>query len=212
MSSKNNKKSNKNNSTRSNASKGYVKAKDVETKNTKVEEKIEEVEEVIEETFETKKEVKPKKKKEVRMESSNSNKVKIIGGVIAGIVLIAVIVVLVIKINNPQKKLEKYFKELSKIYYEEVYYGQLKNDETRKEFLAKYSTIGIKADLDNLVRAVSGRDDLPTSEEILAKFVNKDTGKECSRTSTKATFYPTEPYGKTDYKLEVKVECGYDKK
>lgn len=216
MSSNNKKKSNnKNNSTRSNASKGYVKAKDVAKKEVEeVKEEVEKVEEIKEEKTENKQKENNKKpsKKEVRMKEKNSNKIKIIGGVVAGLVVIALIVLLVIKLSNPQRKLEKYLKQLSKVYYEEVYYGAFNNDESRKEFLAKYTTLGIKTDLDNLVRAVSGRDDLPTSEEILSKFVNKKTGKECNRTTTKSYFYPVEPYGKTDYKLEVKVECGYDKK
>ena len=29
---------------------------------------------------------------------------------------------------------------------------------------------------------------------------------------TKVTFYPKAPYGKTDYKIEVTLDCGFDEK
>lgn len=103
-------------------------------------------------------------------------------------------------------------KELGKVYYEEVYYSSFNKEDERNEFLAKYTTLGIKTDLSNLVRSVASKNDLPSSEEILAKFVNKKTGKECNRTNTKVFFYPTKPYGVKDYKIDVKVDCGFEEK
>lgn len=143
---------------------------------------------------------------------SNKKNVTICASALAIILVIVLIIVFVAKGNNQQKKLEKYMKELGKVYWEEIYYPSFKDDATRSEHMAKYTTLGIKTDLNNLVRAVAGRNDLGNSEEILAKFVNNETGKECNRSSSKVYFYPYEPYGASDYKLEVELVCGFEEK
>ena len=211
--SKNVKKTNKpkTNNTRSAAAKGYVK----ETK------KVEVVEEAPKKKAEVKEAVKTlvreeEPKKEVKKAKKDSKKcnilsVKNISIAVATLVVVVVTVICIVKANNPQKKLEKYMKELGKVYYEDVYFASFGKEDERSEFLAKYTTLGIKTDLNNLVRAVASKEGLPTSEEILAKFVNKKTGKECNRTTSKVFFYPQEPFGKTDYKIEVVVECDYEK-
>ena len=203
----------KTNNSRSSAAKGYVK----ETKNV-VTEEVKPTEKEVKEAVKTLvREEEPKKeaKKEVKKEKKTKKtsiftKKNIIVGV-AVVAVVAIAVVLVLVLNNPQKKLEKYMKQLGKVYYEEVYYSSFNKENERSEFLAKYTTLGIKTDLSNLVRAVASKDGLPNSEEILAKFVNKKTGKECNRSTTKVFFYPEEPFGKTDYRIEVQVDCGYEK-
>ena len=197
----------KTNNSRSAAAKGYVK----ETKKVEVETKTEkEVKEAVK-TLVREEEPKKEIKKEKKTKKSNIFTKKNICICVSSIVLVAVIIVLCIVLNNPQKKLEKYMKQLGKVYYEEVYFASFGKEDERSEFLAKYTTLGIKTDLNNLVRAVASKEDLPTSEEILAKFVNKKTGKECNRTTSKVTFRPQEPFGKTDYEIDVVVECGYEK-
>jgi cytochrome oxidase assembly protein ShyY1 len=197
----------KTNNSRSAAAKGYVK----ETKKVEVETKTEkEVKEAVK-TLVREEEPKKEIKKEKKAKKSNIFTKKNICIGVAAIAVVAIVVVLVIVLNNPQKKLEKYMKQLGKVYYEDVYYSSFEKDNERSEFLAKYTTLGIKTDLSNLVRAVASKNGLPTSEEILAKFVNKKTGKECNRSTTKVFFYPEEPYGKNNYRIEVQVECGYEK-
>lgn len=199
----------KTNNSRSAAAKGYVK----ETKKVEVEE-VKTTEKEVKDAVKTLvREEEPKKevKKEKKTKKSNIFTKKNICICVSSIIVLAVIIVLCIVLNNPQKKLEKYMKQLGKVYYEEVYFASFGKEDERSEFLAKYTTLGIKTDLNNLVRAVASKEDLPTSEEILAKFVNKKTGKECNRTTSKVTFRPKEPFGKTDYEIDVVVECGYEK-
>lgn len=197
----------KTNNSRSAAAKGYVK----ETKKVEVETKTEkEVKEAVK-TLVREEEPKKEVKKEKKANKSNIFTKKNVCICVSSIVALVVIIVLFIVLNNPQKKLERYMKQLGKVYYEEVYFESFSKDNERSEFLAKYTTLGIKTDLSNLVRAVASKEGLPSSEEILAKFVNKKTGKECNRTNTKVFFYPQEPYGKTNYRIDVQVECGYEK-
>ena len=199
----------KTNNSRSSAAKGYVK----ETKKV-VTEEVKPAEKEVKEAVKTLvREEEPKKvtKKEKKAKKCGIFTKKNICIGVAAIAVVAIVVVLVIVLNNPQKKLEKYMKQLGKVYYEDVYYSSFSKDDERSEFLAKYTTLGIKTDLSNLVRAVASKNGLPTSEEILAKFVNKKTGKECNRSTTKVFFYPEEPFGKTNYRIEVQVECGYEK-
>ena len=109
--------------------------------------------------------------------------------------------------GNEEKKLTSELETLGKNFYENFYYEQIgSNDEERANFLSKYSTIGIKVDLDNLARTLDNKD------EVLAKFVNSKTKQECNKTNSKITIYPQDPYGKSNYKLEVTLDCGYDKK
>ena len=129
----------KTNNSRSSAAKGYVK----ETKKVTVEEvkpvedkKVKEAVKTLVREEEPKKEV--KKEKKAKKASIFTKKNICIG--VAAIAVVAIVVVLVIVLNNPQKKLEKYMKQLGKVYYEEVYYGSFSKDNERSEFLAKYTT------------------------------------------------------------------------
>ena len=129
--------------------------------------------------------------------------------IILGIIVLAVLAVVLIFAfsNNEEKKLTSELETLGKNFYESFYYDQIgSNDEERSKFLSKYSTIGIKVDLDNLSRTLDNK------EEILKKFVNSKTKQECNKTNTKITIYPKDPYKKSDYKLEVILDCGFEKK
>ena len=55
----------------------------------------------------------------------------------------------------------------------------------KKEKANNEYSASMKTAIKNVERAVASKEDLPTSEEILAKFVNKKTGKECNRTNNK---------------------------
>ena len=201
------------NNSRSMAAKGYVKA----PKETKVEvveaKKQEEVKEnvkalVREEEKPVKKETKKAKKFDIKKCLTKKN-ISIAAGIL--VVLVAIILIIV-NCNNQEKKLTKYMKQLGKVYYEDIYHASFQNDAAREETLSKFAVTGINTDLENLVRAVSTKKDLPTDAEILAKFVNKKTGKACNQSSTRIYFYPSEPYGAKDYKIEVKLDCGFNEK
>lgn len=126
---------------------------------------------------------------------------------VCAILVIALVLFLIFRGSGQKKKLERRLNELGKTYYEK-YYGLFDAD-SRSEFLAKYSTLGIKVDLENLARTVADTNNLPSKEKILKDFVNKKTGKECNQTTTKVIFYPQSPYGAKDYKMETQLDCGF---
>lgn len=201
----------KTNNTRSMAAKGYVKApKEVKVEEVKVEKvaKKEVKTEKVEVKAEPVKAVKKTKKCNFKDLLTTKN-ICICAGVLVAIIIIVTIIA---NANNQEKKLTKYMKQLGKIYYEDIYHASFQDDEARAATLGKYTATGINTDLENLVRAVSSRNDLPTDEEILAKFVNKKTGKACDKTSTRIYFYPSEPYGVKDYTIKVNLDCGFDEK
>ena len=96
--------------------------------------------------------------------------------------------------------------EMATDFYENSYYDQIKqlgNSEVDEaEFLSKFNATGIKISLENLEEYEDGK----YITEI-AKFVNSKTKEACDKYNTKAIIYPIEPYGKTDYKIEVNLEC-----
>ena len=134
---------------------------------------------------------------------SNKRNIFICAGALAIIILIVVIALMGGKKGDKEDKLEKRFQELGNVYYEKYY--NLIDEEQRTSHLSKYTTLGIKVDLENLARTVSDTNGLPSKDEILKEFV-KD-GKECNM-SSKIIFYPQEPYGGSDYKMETKLDCG----
>ena len=137
------------------------------------------------------------------------NKKNIIIVVVVVLVLLGSVLTISFALTNKSNKsvLEKRLKELGKDFYEGFYYEQLKNSQSvnLQEFLLKYSTIGIKVDLDNLSRYKAG------NEGILDEFVNKEKNEKCNKDNTKVIIFPEEPFDKTNYHLEVTLDCGFKK-
>ena len=105
-----------------------------------------------------------------------------------------------------EERLSGFLEEMGKDFYENYYYDAVgSSDESRKNFLQKYSEIGIKVNLDNLSR-YNGE----SVEERIESFKNNESGEDCNRENTKVIIYPQDPYGKTDYRLETILECGLD--
>lgn len=127
------------------------------------------------------------------------------------VAIVALILIIVLlggkKKDSKGNKLEKRFEELGTVYYEKYY--NLIGEEQRTAHLSKFTTLGIKVDLENLARTVSDTNGLPSKDEILKEFVNKK-GESCNM-SSKIIFYPQEPYGEKDYKIELKLDCGEEK-
>lgn len=129
--------------------------------------------------------------------------------VLAIIIVIAVAVVIILtgKKSN-EKELETTLSEMGKSFYENFYYEQIGSSGDEKiELLSKFTTVGIKIDLENLGRYNDGE----FSKDI-EKFVNSKTKGKCNKSNTKVIIYPTSPYGKTDYKIETELDCGFDSK
>lgn len=101
--------------------------------------------------------------------------------------------------NKDEENIRKVLEKFGKYFYEEYYYDSI---ETQKnKFLSRYSTIGIKIDLNNLNRL---------SQSILSKKELEYFDKAlqvCDSTSTKVVIYPKGDFGKADYDMEVIMEC-----
>jgi len=111
------------------------------------------------------------------------------------------------KMNFGNKiNLKTSLKEMATDFYENFYYdqiNQLGNGEVDKDdYLNKFSTSGIKISLINLEEYDNGK-----YVDEIAKFVNSKTKTPCNKYNTRATIYPVEPYGKTDYEIEINLQC-----
>lgn len=129
---------------------------------------------------------------------------------IIGLALVIILVVSLIVIynigQNQETKLKSSLKSMGRKFYEDFYYEKIANsDDERKTFLEKFTSIGIKVDLDNLERYNNG-----ANKEEVEKFINNKTKEKCNKTNTKIVIYPQSPYGKTDYKLEAILDCGFE--
>lgn len=103
--------------------------------------------------------------------------------------------------SKKEKKIEKELEKLGKSFYEDYYYDAVVSQNER-EFLSKFSNIGIKVNLDNLSRY----NDDGVKEKI--KELNNEI--ECNNKDTKVIIYPKEPYGKKDYLIDVELSCTVD--
>lgn len=141
----------------------------------------------------------------------NKKMVGIAGGIIALIVIILLVVFLILpNLGKSEAKVQKDFegmlREMGKDFYENYYYDNLaKTDEERKDFLKKYQSIGIKIDLENL-----GRYNSNANKDKVAEFVNPTTNEACDAKNTKVIIYPKEGYSKTEYDMEIELDCGFE--
>ena len=143
--------------------------------------------------------------KDIKSGKNNKNVI-----IVAVIVVVAIVVGIILGLGkrSNEKELETSLKEMGKSFYENFYYEQVgSSSEERSSLLSKFSTIGIKIDLDNLSRYNDGE-----FKKEINKFVNSKTGEKCNKTKTKVTIYPKSPYGKTDYTVEADLDCGFSKK
>ncbi len=134
---------------------------------------------------------------------------RVIIGIVVAVLLILIAFFVFANFNkgNNKKELETSLTEMGRDFYEDFYYDQVGTSaEERTSLLSNFSTVGIKVDLDNLGRYKNGK-----FKDEISKFINKKTNEKCSKTNTKVIIYPKSPYGKTDYKVEVELDCGFDK-
>lgn len=105
-----------------------------------------------------------------------------------------------------EENLTNYLVQMGEDFYEKYYYDAVgSSDESRKNFLQKYSEIGIKVSLDNLSRYNS-----PVVTEKINEFFSEDETLACNRENTKVIIYPQAPYGKTDYRIDTILKCGLE--
>jgi hypothetical protein len=190
--------------------------KEVKTNNIKKEVKTSTKKKSVEKKPTVKKEVKPVKietvkeeikveVKEVKKEKKPINK-KLIIGIAAGAVIIIVLVVLSITVFfNKERIITNKVKKMAYEYYSEYYYDSLKEGRKKEDFekiMAKFSGIGFKISLDNIVNIKNGK----YNEEVESLGSKK---KKCDKLNTRAIIYPEKPYGKKDYRIEVELDCGF---
>ena len=124
------------------------------------------------------------------------------------IVVILVILLVVFGKKSNEKELESSLNKMGSSFYENFYYEQIGSSaDDRTSLLSKFSTIGIKIDLENLGRYNDGE-----FKKDIKEFKNSLTGEKCNQTKTKVIIYPKSPYGKTDYKIETELSCGFKEK
>ena len=182
--------------------------KEVKTNNTKKEVKTTSKKKTVEKKPVVEKEVKEAVKaevKEVKKEKKPINK-KLIIGIAAGAVIIIVLVILSITVFfNKERIITNKVKKMAYEYYSEYYYDSLKEGREKEDFekiMAKFSGIGFKISLDNIVNIKNGK----YKEEVESLGSKK---KKCDKLNTRAIIYPEKPYGKTDYRIEVELDCGF---
>ena len=142
-------------------------------------------------------------KKENNVVVENNNK-KIIMGAVGVIVLVLVIIGIVFGIKSCGKKsndqkLKDNLTAMGKTFYEEFYYPQMeKTQDDIKEYMKKFENTGIKVNLTNLSKI----------SKVDQKLVDSLTKENCDGEKTSVRITPKEPYGKTDYNIEVELSCG----
>ena len=124
-------------------------------------------------------------------------------------VAIAVTIFLIIKFNNPEKRkqeeLTAHMETLGSDFYTETLFKQLEESRSEaeiKDFLQKHEETGISVSLDNLIRTASEE-----NKTKLEDFTYKD--EDCDKDATKALIFPQAPFGRDDYRIEVRLECGF---
>lgn len=133
---------------------------------------------------------------------------KIIGIIIAAVVLVAAIAAgLIFFLNRSnEEELTANLNKIGKQFYEEFYYPSQENSqENVKEFFEKFEKTGIKVDVENIAKANN------VDQELIKGMVNSKTKKECDKKNSYVIFYPKKPYGKTDYKMDINLDCGFKK-
>ena len=130
-------------------------------------------------------------------------------GIIAGVavVVIAVVVGLILFLGRSnEKQLNANLTKLGKQFYEEFYYpSQEKSQDDVKAFVKKFEKTGIKINLENIAKISK------VDKSLVDSMVNKKTKEKCDVKQSTVTIYPEKPYGKSNYKIEVNLECGFKK-
>ena len=163
-----------------------------------------------------KEEIKEEVKKEEKVVAKepakkvSSEKFGAIVALVIGFVVVCACIFLLAKFvflkPSLESNLNTSLKNMGESFYTEFYYTEISKNKSKSEvseFLEKFKDVGIKINLDNLERYNDGK-----NKEEIAKFKN-EKGKACNKTTTQAVIYPKSPYGKTDYRVEANLDCGF---
>lgn len=95
------------------------------------------------------------------------------------------------------------FTKMGEEMYSEYYYkitAEGKTEEELKEFLEKFKNMGLHF---NLVELEKYNDE---NKRVINQFLNQN--KKCKKGETEVIIYPKEPYTKTDFTSDFKMNCG----
>ena len=146
----------------------------------------------------------------------DKKKIGIIAGVAVVVLAIVVGIILFLGRSN-EKQLTANLNTLGKQFYEEFYYpSQEKSQEDVKAFVKKFEKTGVKINLENIAKISKVDKELIASlttgkAKASASVSDKNSKSLCDTKQTYVIIYPTKPYGKTDYKIEVNLDCGFEK-
>lgn len=132
-------------------------------------------------------------------------------GIIAGVAVVVIALIvggifLIKSLFNNESELKNNLNTLGKQFYEEFYYpSQEKSQDDVKAFVKKFEKTGIKINLENIAKISK------VDKNLVDSMVNKKTKEKCDAKQSTVTIYPEKPYGKSDYKIEVNLECGFKK-
>lgn len=141
----------------------------------------------------------------------NSHRLVCIGGAAAVLVIVIIIVVVTLLLNNNTKqedKLKASLEALGRKYYEDYYYVSAANSDDvneKKEFLQNFSSVGLRINLDNLLRYNDTLENKDTTE-----YKNKKKKEDCDRKKSMVVIYPKGEFGAKDYDIKVELVCGFD--
>jgi len=196
------------------------KQKDNQKENKKKNKNIEEtkeIKEMLEKDEKVKKEHKQKNKKEKKKEKVKKerkySKLRIVcWGVLILVVILAISLVVYFSCFSKEAKLKKQEEELTELlrgmgedFYENYYYKMAgETQEEKVSYLSKYSTNGVRINIDNLSRYNS-----KVNKGKAEKFVNKVSNEKCDLNESIVTIIPKEPYGEKNYDLKVTLICGF---
>ena len=108
--------------------------------------------------------------------------------------------------GSNEKELTGNLEKLGKSFYEDFYYpSQAKSQKDVKDFVKRFEKTGIKVNLANISKFSK------VDKKLVDSMINKKTKKKCDTEKSVVTIYPKKPYGKTDYKIEVTLDCGFEK-
>ena len=149
------------------------------------------------------------KKVKANLTSEQKKKLTQIIALSAGLILVFIMVLFLTKglRISKEKKLENNLIKLGEQFYTEFYYEQTKQSDPNinmADYLKTFKEMGLGVSLNTLS---TYSDDV--DEDIIKSFENVN-GKACDKEKTMVIIYPKEPYAKTDYTIEAKLDCGFE--
>lgn len=135
------------------------------------------------------------------------NKKAFITLIIVIIITLIIGLIIFVSISNNKKsnkdKLRENMLKLGTQFYEEFYYpSQEKLHDNIKEYVMKFEKSGIKVNLENIAKY----------SDINTDLLNTMVDEKCDSINTYVIIKPKEPFGKSNYNMEVNLSCNFNKK